>query len=225
MSMMLVNKYVLKDFKKDFNDKLRKATNYKNKFKQLKLELNEHLKNFNADLTVLPNLKIYMENYSLCLSYTEISGQPLVLRFIWKIAELDIEKIHKLNVSFCKEIGAPIYPEITITNEFTKANYGLYYPDEQNILISRHFIEQNKWELIAKVIKHETLHHYCVLKGIPAKDTDEEFIRLLIKYDAFVSLEESAQKAYKQVLSKIIAEKISENIIVDNISQSFQHGA
>lgn len=229
MSMMLVNKYALKDFKKSFNSKLRKETDDKNKFKVLKLELNEHLKNFDVDLYALPDLKIYVENYSLCLSYTEISDQPLTLRFIWKTSELNIEKINKLNEDFCKKIGASIYPRITVTDKFTHNNYGLYYPDEQNILISRQFVEQKKWSLVSKVIKHEILHHYCVLKGLGASDTDEDFIRLLIKYDAFISLEPNAQKAYKEILAKVTAEQVVKQIelgkITNSISQTFTLGA
>lgn len=204
---LLSTQYAMKDFQKDFNLKIRKQATEKEKFKTLKLELIDHLKNFNVDLKAFKNLRIYMEGYSLCMTYTEITDQPIFFRFIWKIIEIDVEKINKLNQSFSKEIAAPVYPTITITDSFTHANYGLYYPDEQNILISKHFIEQHKWPLISQVIKHEILHHLCTVKGLPANDTDEHFVRLLIKYGAFISLEENAQRVYKEVLVKMVSEK------------------
>lgn len=199
----LNNLYKLKEFKEKFNSKLRKPAEKDQKFDQLKYELNQHLKEMGETSKVLPNLKIYIEDYSLCFSYTEISGSDLEVRLIWKIVEINDVKVNNLVSSFCKVLKIEEeLPKIQITNGFTRSNFALYYPNEKKILVSNHFILQHKWSLVKAVIKHEILHHYCFIKNMGARDTDEDFIKLLIIHKAYISKAPDAQKAYKDFLMK-----------------------
>lgn len=215
---MLILKYELRIFIDNFNKKIRKEATNKEKFSTIKKELKAHLKERGADLTVLPDLKIWAEGYDLYVEYTETTNTRMKLELFWASYIFNKNELDKVANSFMEtlKIEEEKRPLITFTDETMRNAYGLYYPDQNMVLMSKKFVQSHNLDLVIKVLKHEILHAFCHIMGIPALDTDEPFIRLLIKYDAYISQEKSAQEAYHNVLNKIMIEKTKESFDVEN---------
>lgn len=224
--MMLILKYELRTFKKEFNSKVRKEVTTKEKFSTLKKELRAHLKTVGAKLEDLPELKIWSEGYDLYFEYTETTGTRMKIELFWASYIYDKEKLEIVANTFMEtlKLEEEKRPLIDFTGETMRNTYGLYYPEQNMILMSKKFVQSRDFELVIKVMKHEILHAYCCLMEIPASDTDEPFIRLLIKYGAYISQEKSAQEAYKMVVSKMTLEKL-EKSVSNSIANPFTLGA
>lgn len=206
---MLILKYELRIFIDNFNKKIRKEATNKEKFSTIKKELKAHLKERGADLTDLPDLKIWAEGYDLYVEYTETTNTRMKLELFWASYIFNKNELDKVANSFMEtlKIEEEKRPLITFTDETMRNAYGLYYPDQNMVLMSKKFVQSHNLDLVIKVLKHEILHAFCRIMGIPALDIDEPFIRLLIKYDAYISQEKSAQEAYHNVLNKMMIEK------------------
>lgn len=215
---MLILKYELRIFIDNFNKKIRKEATNKEKFSTIKKELKAHLKERGADLSVLPDLKIWAEGYDLYVEYTETTNTRMKLELFWASYIFNKNELDKVANSFMEtlKIEEEKRPLITFTDETMRNAYGLYYPDQNMVLMSKKFVQSHNLDLVIKVLKHEILHAFCRIIGIPALDTDEPFIRLLIKYDAYISQEKSAQEAYHNVLNKMMIEKTKESFDVEN---------
>lgn len=230
---MLILKYGLRIFRDNFNKKIRKEATNKEKFSIIKKELKAHLKEKDADLTDLPDLEIWAEGYDLYIEYTETTNTRMKIGLFWASYIFDKNELDKAANSFMgtlklKEEKRPL---ITFTDETMKNAYGLYYPDQNTVLMSKKFVKSHDLDFVIRVLKHEILHAFCHIMGIPASDTDEPFIRLLIKYDAYISQEKSAQEAYELVCIKMMSENfasvgvdaiggIANNGVKTNISQT-----
>lgn len=224
---MLILKYELRIFIDNFNKEIRKEATNKEKFSTIKKELKAHLKERGADLTVLPDLKIWAEGYDLYVEYTETTNTRMKLELFWASYIFNKNELDKVANSFMKtlKIEEEKKPLITFTDETMRNAYGLYYPDQNMVLMSKKFVQSHDFDFVIKVLKHEILHAFCCIMRIPASDTDEPFIRLLIKYDAYISQEKSAQEAYHQVLNKMIVEKTEKSFentadIINNLGKT-----
>lgn len=220
---MLILKYELRIFRDNFNKKIRKLATNKVKFSTIKKELKAHLKERGADLTDLPDLKIWAEGYDLYIEYTETTNTRMKIELFWAsyiFNEIELDKVANAFMETLKlEEGKR--PLITFTDETMRNAYGLYYPDTNSILMSKKFVQSHDFDFVIKVLKHEILHAFCCIMGIPASDTDEPFIRLLIKYDAYISQEKGAQEAYHQVLNKMIVEKTENSFDDKNVANIY----
>ena len=207
---MLILKYELRIFRDNFNKKIRKLATNKVKFSTIKKELKAHLKDRGADLTDLPDLKIWAEGYDLYIEYTETTNTRMKIELFWASYIFNESELYKAANTFMEtlKLEEGKRPLINFTDETMKNAYGLYYPDSNSILMSKKFVQSHDFDFVIKVLKHEILHAFCCIMGIPASDTDEPFIRLLIKYDAYISQEKSAQEAHHLVLNKMIVENV-----------------
>lgn len=232
---MLILKYGLRIFRDNFNKKIRKEATNKEKFSIIKKELKAHLKEKDADLTDLPDLEIWAEGYDLYIEYTETTNTRMKIGLFWASYIFDKDKLETAAETFMNTIKLKKdkRPLITYTDETMRNAYGLYYPDQNTVLMSRKFVQSHDLGFVIRVLKHEILHAFCHIMGIPASDTDEPFIRLLIKHNAYISQEKSAQEAYQQVCIKMMSENfasvgvdaiggIANNGVNTNISQSVE---
>lgn len=233
--MMLILKYKLRIFRDEFNTKIRKDVSTEEKFSTIKKELKAHLKTVDAKLEDLPELKIWSEGYDLYFEYTETTGTRMKIGLFWASYIFDKDKLETTAETFMNTIKLKKEkrPLITYTDETMRNTYGLYYPDQNTVLMSRKFVQSHDLGFVIRVLKHEILHAFCHIMGIPASDTDEPFIRLLIKYDAYISQEKSAQEAYQQVCIKMMSENfasvgvdaiggVANNGVNTNISQTVE---
>ena len=206
---MILTKYELKRFVKEYETKLREPLENlsdKEVFKELKEELLEYLKTFDEslDLHVFEDLNVYLEGISLCFSYKETTGQPMKVRLIRRVNDLTVESIKEYVHKFIKEdLGGSSIPSLSFPNTFNYQNLGMYWPDEKIITISSHMYMQHDQKEVESILRHEAIHHYLNEKGLPASDNDDEFIELVLKHDAYISLEASAQAS----LVKFVREK------------------
>lgn len=209
--MMLISKYNLRIFKNEFNAKIRKSVSTKEKFSTIKKELKAHLKTVDAELEDLPELKIWSEGYDFYFEYTETTGTRMKIGLFWASYIFNKDKLETAAETFMNTIKLKKEkrPLITYTDETMRNTYGLYYPDQNTVLMSRKFVQSHDLGFVIRVLKHEILHAFCHIMGIPSSDTDEPFIRLLIKHNAYISREESAQEAYQEVCIKMMSEKIA----------------
>ena len=209
--MMLILKYKLRIFKDEFNAKIRKDVSTEEKFSTIKKELKAHLKTVDAKLEDLPELKIWSEGYDLYFEYTETTGTRMKIGLFWASYIFDKDKLETVADTFMNTIKLKKEkrPLITYTDETMRNTYGLYYPDQNTVLMSRKFVQSHDLGFVIRVLKHEILHAFCHIMGIPASDTDEPFIRLLIKHNAYISQEKSAQEAYQQVCIKMMSENFA----------------
>lgn len=208
---MLLVEYRLKDFQVYFNSKYRKLETNEDKFKIFKKELGLHLKQFNVDSKVFPDLKIWIENYVLYISYTETTNTTTKIEFHWLIEKYDEKKTISYINDFCDklQVGLKDSLKVEITDKQTSNAYGLYYPSTKTFLFSSLLIESKKWSFIKKIIKHEVIHHYCLVNNLDPFDTSVDFIKLLIRYDAYISEEKGAQKAYRKYLNSLNVDLIN----------------
>lgn len=113
-------------------------------------------------------------------------------------------KLKKYINNFCDDLLIMKRPNLIITDQFMNDNLGLYYPENQTLIFSEHLIKQLPKETVLALVRHELIHHYCSINNLGAKDVDNDFINLIIKFDAFVSQEEEAQRAYKTFIANFI---------------------
>lgn len=205
--------YDLRGFQKDFNKKIRNPdVGVKTKFKAVKLSLIVHLDKFGKTLQDLKLLEIAERGFNLEFSYIEETGTRTYFKLDWKTIEFDELLFQDEMKRFSRKVFrdlkfVPQFPTLEFTSETMNNAYGQFYPDQNKILMSSNFVEHKGNKLAIKVLKHEILHFVCYTIGKPAQDTDEYFIRLLIKFDAYISLEPLAQQAYLSVLEKIKLEE------------------
>lgn len=201
---MKLTKFKLQQFKSDFNKKTREDVSDKEKFKTLKLELIDHLSQFDEKIKSLPNLKLYIEGFSLCMSYLEENNQTMKIRFIWKINDMTKEDVIKIMEDFGNNVlKIDSVPNLLITNSFMYQNLSIYWPNQNQIDISTQTINQLSEELVEKVIKHEMIHAYLSQQGKDASDTSPHFVRLIHEHNAYVSTDPSAKQAYDDYVSSL----------------------
>lgn len=197
---MLIHDLKLREFKDEFNSKKRSTSPDISKFKVFKRELIEWI---GEDLYIFDDLQIYMEGFSLVMTYRETTNTIMKLRFIWNLDEaMDIEEANKFIDDFCKELEVK-KPRVLITEEFMWGNLGLYYPEDRQLVISEQTILQIKRYQVQAIIKHELIHHYCTVKKLGARDIDADFINLIVEKNAYISLAPEAQAAYYQFIANL----------------------
>ena len=202
---MLINDYNLKKFKENFNNKKRTNATPQEKFKTIKKELIEWCQfDSNENLRVFRDLSFYIEGYSLVMEFRETTNTQMKIRFTWNLSEITPLEVQNYVTHFCKEILNVKEPRLTITEQFMYENLGLYYPEDENLVISLHLIYQLKREIVLAILRHELIHHYCSVNGLGARDVDNDFISLIIKYDAYVSMAPNAQYAYKKFVANLV---------------------
>lgn len=198
--MLLINELDLKGFKAEFNKKKRRVCDVRHKFDTLKKELAAHLEKKGKTLRDLQGLNIYDDRGVLCFYYTENTGVIMTIRLLWKVSNKTEDELNFIANSFYvfDLKGEPgDCPRVEITDAPLNGNYGLYWPQQNKITLSIYFINGEKDELIESVLKHEVIHAFLYNSGKDARDTSDDFIKLIIEHNAFVSLEEEAQKAYE----------------------------
>lgn len=200
---MLLSDFKLRDFKKVFNKKVRKDVSNKQKFKIVKKELNDYLTNFGASLRSLPNLKIKTYGKLLYFSYTETTNTTTEINLLWKINSLEYEDLVEFVEDFSKILDVKT-PTLRTTDVFTYNELATYWPDGEVILIGEYAYKTISEDLVKKILKHEIIHHYLYVNGKDPSDTSEDFIKMIIEYNAYVSLEKEAIKAYNEYILKIL---------------------
>ena len=207
---MLLTKYKLQSFVKEFEKPLReplgKEMTDKQIFAELKQELVTHLKTIDEslDLKVFEDLNIYLEGVSLCFSYKETTGQPMVIRLVRRVNDLTPKLVKDYIFKFIKEeLGGDDFPYVTFPRSFNYQHLAIYWPQNKIIAISNHMYQQLEQKEVESILRHEAIHHFLNTKGEPASDVDDEFIELLLKHKGYLSQEVSAQAA----LVKFIREK------------------
>lgn len=210
---MLLKKYEMREFSDLFSKKLRKpiSGNFSQDqaFKELKTELVEHLKKFDStlDLKVFDELTFFFEGFSLCMKYKETTGQPMAIRFIRKANDLTEKDILDYVSVFLSQLGEVEMPRISFEKVYSKQNLAMYWTLDKIISISRHTYMQLDEETVKSLLRHEAIHHYLNVNGLPSSDTSEEFIELLLEHDGFLTDDEEAKKVVEKVKRKIARNK------------------
>ena len=118
---------------------------------------------------------------------------------VWKVSEVTTEEVEIYAKLFAEELDIEV-PTINYSPSRQLNRMATYWPDTKSISISLITMKQISKGQLFSVIKHEILHHYCIEKGLGAYDTDDDFIKLVIKYGAFVSKEKEAYAAYERYI-------------------------
>lgn len=203
---MILIDYKLRDFKKSFNEKVNDDDkfDYDKALKSLKIELFEHLKNCGMkDIRKeLPDLNFRKIGRLIRMSYTETTNTTMELDFVYGISENTENEILCFTKEFCDECGCT-EPKIVISDKTMAPVLAAYYREMKTIFVSNDILKCYTKDELQSILKHEILHHKVFEDGNDPSDTSDDFIKELIKYDAFVSLEKSAQEAYNNYISKM----------------------
>ena len=210
---MLIKDYKLREFRDEFNSKVRKPTvEHSDKYRHLKQELTAHLKPFGKKLKVFNDLNFYVEGNTLFMTYKETTQQRMKLTFLWRVNNLDQKDIEKMVEDFCindLKMEKEDLPKVQIDKAYTRQNLAIYWQDTKTISTSIYTINQLEEAEVLSVIKHECIHHYLSINGKDPADTSEEFIDLIIEHDAYVSKDEDAYNKYEEHLNN--KEKLETN--------------
>lgn len=211
---MLIKDYKLREFRDEFNSKVRKPTvEHSDKYKRLKQELTAHLKPFGEKLKVFNDLNFYVEGNTLFMTYKETTQQRMKLTFLWRVNNFDQKDIEKMAEDFCindLKMDEEDLPKIQIDKTYTRQNLAIYWQDTKTISTSIYTINQLEEAEVLSIIKHECIHHYLSINGKNPADTSEDFIRMVYDHDAYISREQEAYKEYEKFLSENDLEKTSD---------------
>lgn len=210
---MLIKDYKLREFRDEFNSKVRKPTvEHSDKYRNLKQELTAHLKPFGKKLKVFNDLNFYVEGNTLFMTYKETTQQRMKLTFLWRVNNLDQKDIEKMVEDFCIDdlkMDEEDLPKVQIDKAYTRQNLAIYWQDTKTISTSIYTINQLEEAEVLSVIKHECIHHYLSINGKNPADTSKEFIKMIHDHDAYISREQEAYKEYEKFLSENNLEETS----------------
>lgn len=210
---MLIKDYKLREFRDEFNSKVRKPTiEHSDKYRRLKQELTAHLKPFGKKLKVFNDLNFYVEGNTLFMTYKETTQQRMKLTFLWRVNNFDQKDIEKMVKDFCTndlKMDEEDLPKVQIDKTYTRQNLAIYWQDTKTISTSIYTINQLEEVEVLSVIKHECIHHYLSINGKNPADTSEDFIKMVYDHDAYISREQEAYKEYEKFLSENNLEKTS----------------
>ena len=211
---MLIKDYKLREFRDEFNSKVRKPTvEHSDKYKRLKQELTAHLKPFGVKLKVFNDLNFFVEGNTLFMTYRETTQQRMKLTFLWRVNNFDQKDIEKMAEDFCindLKMDEEDLPKIQIDKTYTRQNLAIYWQDTKTISTSIYTINQLEEAEVLSIIKHECIHHYLSINGKNPADTSEDFIKMVYDHDAYISREQEAYKEYEKFLSENDLEKTSD---------------
>lgn len=197
---MLLDEFKLQNFIHNFNNKLREDTDEDVKFNTLKKELSAHLKKFDKTLEVLPDLKVYVDEYNvLRFSYFETINNTMEIRLLWKINDLDEDDIREYIKKFSTgDLGLDEddLPSLNYVESNTNQYLALYWPDNYSIVLSNYIANQFPEDVVKSIVRHECIHHYLTIKGMDASDESEDFVKLIKEHDGYVSKDVEALKAF-----------------------------
>lgn len=207
--LMILKKYKLREFSLKFEKELREPIGEKfsneDAFKELKEELLTYLKTFDEslDLHLFDDLNIYLEGFSLCFSYKETTGQKMTIRLIRRVNDLTPKIIKDYINTFIEDkLGGDDFPYVTFPRTFSYQHLAIYWPEDRLIAISNHMYQQLPQEEVESVLRHEAIHHYLNVSGLPAGDMDDEFIELLLEHNGYISKELGVQAAISAFVEK-----------------------
>lgn len=203
---MLIKDYKLREFRDEFNSKVRKPTvEHSDKYKRLKQELTAHLKPFGVKLKVFNDLNFFVEGNTLFMTYRETTQQRMKLTFLWRVNNFDQKDIEKMAEDFCindLKMNKEDLPRIQLEKTYTRQNLAIYWQDTKTISTSIYTINQLEEAEVLSIIKHECIHHYLSINGKNPADTSEDFIKMVYDHGAYISREQEAYKEYEKFLSE-----------------------